>query len=587
MRDGPLRRSALPWGILGTLAFSCTMGVVVLTRLHANQPPLVAFAAEDFDGNFDESEIVVNLARGSVRGLESNLFGRRYRGIPYGTARRWQNPVLAEELEGELDARNFSASCMRGSSMFQEELSEDCLHLNIYTPIPTAEGVNFKMPVLVWFHGGSFTMGAGSDSHAEDIQELVMTHHMLVITINYRLGIFGFLGSERLRHGTGASVGNFGTLDQQMALRWITNNIGYFGGDPDRLGLIGWSAGAASISVHLSMPTSEGLFNRAIMMSGGFTDWAAQTMEDAEVDYNDVLSASGCNTSSACLEPGPPCPCLLALSAEQLVQVQDVTPTTWAPTIDGTHLMRHPMDALETGHVLQGIPIVIGGTMEDDLTTIGARATVEDFETVAGMPTSQEGFGFAPDQVARVLELYVDGMEAPTANGLDRWSPAYWAYRRSKADKDMNCVARRAALRWESATGARAYWYVWGAAPQERYEAPPANEDNGLEIGGCWPCPGATHGSDLTYLFERRGVHVEDSRMDLSDVYQTFFRNMIYSQDPNNWKGFFLSSAVPGSGGLSRAWPASPAGGMLFEAGSSSFDSGMKADECALWDEVA
>ncbi|CAK0908197.1 unnamed protein product [Prorocentrum cordatum] len=504
-------------GITLRWQFSPRVGAV---RLAAEQ--LQAFEIAD------EEEVVITLPCVRVRGLESRSWGRRFRGIPYAKAGRFQNPRPLDKFPEEIDARFFSASCMRGSAQRHENVSEDCLHLNIYTP-RVLVGSTITTPVVVWFHGGSFTMGAGSDTHVEDVKELVTTRHLIVVTINYRLGIFGFLGSERLRMSSNESVGNFGILDQQMALMWVKENIAYFGGNPSQVSLFGWSAGAASISNHLVMESSAGLFASAILMSGGFTDWAASSLESNERDYDAVLKATGCDAHDKCWERGPVCSCLLRLSSEQLLEAQSRLGIMWAPTVDGTHLKLHPAQALSLGAVNTGVPIVIGGTREDCLKDIGANATVADFEEFAAMPPELGGLGLSAEQAGEARRLYVDAAGAPAEHGLRRWSPAYWAARRAGADKTMLCVARRSARAWQGAAAAPAWWYVWANEPARRYPDPPAAVPGGprrVGVGGCWPCPGATHGSDLPFLFERLAVDVDDRQADLADMYQIFFRNM-------------------------------------------------------------
>jgi carboxylesterase type B len=535
-----------------------------------------------------EEEVVVKLHKGSVRGVKNALYGRRFIGIRYGTARRFRNPEIFE-IDDEYDARYFRESCKRFEAA--QGTSEQCLHLNIFTPSETkAEELGSSIPVAVWFHGGSFTMGAGSDTHVEDVWELVESRGLLVVTINYRLGIFGFLGSERLRLGLNDSVGNFGTLDQQMALRWVKRNIGYFGGDPDRIALVGWSAGAASISDHLSMPSSAGLFSRAIMMSGGFTDWAAKSMKQAEYYYDRVLNLTGCEKSRRCQEKGPPCPCLLSLTAEQLLEAQQKEWIDWAPTVDGTHLPKHPAAALAAGEVLKGIPIMIGGTMEDSMKDIGANATVSDFQQL--LASKHGGLGVPKSMVNKAKEIYLQNFSVPgriysKGNGLDRWSPAYWAGRVAAADTTMNCVARRAAKLWQAKTDALAYWYVWSNYPTLRYpDPPPQDRRGGFKIGSCWPCPGATHGSDTPYLFAKNNLMVDDYQHDLAVIYQVFIRDMIFFKDPNEWRDVYLSQPEGKSNHLKKAWEPMPAGGMAFQDRTFAMDANLKSTECDFWDRV-
>uniref|UniRef100_A0A1B0DKT9 Carboxylic ester hydrolase n=1 Tax=Phlebotomus papatasi TaxID=29031 RepID=A0A1B0DKT9_PHLPP len=138
--------------------------------------------------------------------------------------------------------------------------SEDCLFLNVYSK----PWVSHLQPVVVWIHGGTFNFGSGFSDSA-DLPDLLINNNITVVTLNYRLGVLGFLYRE------GESVTrNNGLKDQQEALRWVQRNIAHFGGDPTKVTLMGWSAGSAAVSYHLYDSTSEGLFHAAIMMSGSF-----------------------------------------------------------------------------------------------------------------------------------------------------------------------------------------------------------------------------------------------------------------------------------------------------------------------------
>jgi para-nitrobenzyl esterase len=424
--------------------------------------------------------------------------------------------------------------------------------------------------------------GAGSDTTAENVQRLVNEKRMVVVTINYRLGVFGFLGSERLRLNVsdvgsyeGAQTGNMGTLDQHLALRWVNTHIEHFGGDASKISVIGWSAGAASASVHLSMPVSRGLFTKAVMLSGAFTDWAAQTMADAEADYDLLVEKANCHREPECQAKGPPCACLLALPAEELNRLQQQVPITWAPTVDGAALPLHPIDALEQGQVAPGVPIVIGSALEDTTTVINDQATDAQFAEFLGT--------ILPADSVRAVERMYMGSDPFNKQKLGR-SAAYWAVRRLKADKTMTCPARSAARRWRAATGAPAYWYMWATADprSETWPSPQSlrHAPEKLEVGGCWPCPGAGHGSDLPFVFDTGDVHVENAMSDLADVVQTFYRDFADTGDPSNWHGFTF--AKDGQ----KAWEEASKGGLQFKAGDTRFLADLRGEQCDFWDKI-
>jgi len=548
---------------------------------------------------------VVNLTVGTVHGTDKPMYisgrnserwGRYFRGIRYAKSGRFEEPTLPDPVQ-VIDAQNYKPACPRGGAIWGEtgtDMSEDCQYLNVYTPDQVAGERMLNCPVAVWFHGGSYTMGAGSDTHKESVNSLVKDHRLIVVTINYRLGVFGFLGSERLRTQDG-STGNFGTLDQQMALRWVKRNIKYFGGDDSKITIFGWSAGAAAASVHMATPhsgphSSKGLYSRAVMMSGGFTSWAAISMASSESLYESMLTLMGCHDHADCQAVGPPCECMLKKDGQELLDKQPGW--GWGPTIDGAVLEYHPLEAFKRGKTHQGVPIIIGSAIEDALQDIGKDATKEDFVHFVG----QERTEFH-DVVDNITELYMSsetiedmmgGSEVPGNSDANKWyhaeggSPAYWSARRVIADWGMTCLSRRVARGYREKAGAEAYWYVFAEGSLPLYKLP----DRRLS-GTCWPCPGATHGSDLPFLFETPETNVVDSLADLADAYHTFFANFVDHGDPNSWHNFQMTNHGR------QAWPSasdvdlsgSASGGMAFSAANVSNHNNLRSKFCDFWDK--
>jgi para-nitrobenzyl esterase len=216
----------------------------------------------------------------------------RYLGIPYAGApvgeHRWQAPLPAPNWSGTLHADHFQANCQQAPApkalrawtaeyLIEGPISEDCLYLNVWSPASAtsangaasgaATGEAGKLPVLVWIHGGGFTSG-GATVPVYDGQALA-ARGVVVVTINYRLGVYGFLSHPALRsENPEHASGNYGLLDQVAALRWVRENIAAFGGDPQRVTLAGQSAGAASVHDLIASPLAHGLFQRAIAESG-------------------------------------------------------------------------------------------------------------------------------------------------------------------------------------------------------------------------------------------------------------------------------------------------------------------------------
>lgn len=230
-----------------------------------------------------------------------------FKGIPYAEPPvgdlRWKEPQPPLAWDGVRDASEFCASCMQNlvhshlpngpwteEFMVQDSVSEDCLFLNIWTPAKTPED---KLPVLVYIHGGALTEGSGSID-VYDGEELAKKG-IIVITINYRLGPFGFLAHPELTAESPNHVsGNYGYLDQIAALRWIRDNIAAFGGNPTKVTVAGQSAGAGSVNALIVSPLAAGLFHGAITQSGTtYTRGGMKTLSEAETEGVEFAGSKG------------------------------------------------------------------------------------------------------------------------------------------------------------------------------------------------------------------------------------------------------------------------------------------------------
>lgn len=215
-----------------------------------------------------------------------------FKGIPYALPPvgdlRWRSPMplLSDATKPEHDARAFGPACpqvMEASFYNRGKMaqSENCLYLNIWTPARTTEEA---LPVMVWIHGGSFVNGASSYEDYDG--EQFARSGVVLVNINYRLGIFGFLAHPALTEEAGGHSGNYGILDQVAALKWIKENIKNFGGDPNKVTIFGNSAGSLSVCYLTATPLAEGLFQRAIAQSGGCFGRHA-TLADSRVHTSD------------------------------------------------------------------------------------------------------------------------------------------------------------------------------------------------------------------------------------------------------------------------------------------------------------
>ena len=258
-------------------AQALTAAVLALLALAAtgcgDDDDAVAGPAHDA-GPFDP--LVVAIADGRVQGdLVDGT--RRFLKIPFAKPPagelRWKAPVRNERWSGTRHETEFSEPCAQGASQGSTaRANEDCLYLNVWSPHPPPA----KAPVMVWIHGGANVAGSTRDL-VPSTQQLwfdgrffAERHGIVLVTINYRLGVMGFFPHAELP-GEGSPFGNQGLLDQRAALEWVRDNIGAFGGDPANVTIFGESAGATDICYHLASPLSRGLFHRAISQSGGCT----------------------------------------------------------------------------------------------------------------------------------------------------------------------------------------------------------------------------------------------------------------------------------------------------------------------------
>ncbi|HLZ74199.1 carboxylesterase/lipase family protein [Phenylobacterium sp.] len=217
----------------------------------------------------------VTVTQGALRGAPRDVSGvLAFKGVPYAAppvgAQRWRAPQPARPWSGAHDATAFGPRCMalpgRGLARLDSPASEDCLSLNIWT---AAKSSAERRPVMVWLHGGAFQFGAGAEPNTDGAR--LAAKGVVLVSLNYRLGVFGFLAHPDLDK-EGAPSGNFGLQDQIAALKWVRANIAKFGGDPNKVTLFGESAGANSVGLLMTSPLAKGLFQRAIGESGAFWD---------------------------------------------------------------------------------------------------------------------------------------------------------------------------------------------------------------------------------------------------------------------------------------------------------------------------
>lgn len=313
------------------------------------------------------------VAEGTLRG---HAVGRAevFEGIPYAAAPvgalRWAPPVASLPWKGTRDASKPGSSCAqpgpaggRGANVPSE--NEDCLFLNVWRPKGTQPGA--KLPVIMWFHGGGMVYGAGDMFRAERL--VSEGRPVIVVTINYRLGIFGFFAHPGLdqEHPVVGS-GNYGILDQQFALRWIAANAAAFGGDPKNVTIAGESGGAQSVCVQLASPFAKGLFRQAISQSGP-CQYQFPSLADSQEVGRSTAERLGCTGTDkaivACLRRIP-------VAAMLTNMVPGAGGPGNGPSVGGGVLPLNIRESVAFGRSNQ-VPVLQGSNQDESLWHVASR----------------------------------------------------------------------------------------------------------------------------------------------------------------------------------------------------------------------
>lgn len=304
--------------------------------------------------------------------LEGDDQGRLFvfKGIPFAAppvgARRWLAPEKPTPWTGVRDVRRFGAVAHQNKVMLSAlsamvidgEQSEDCLTLNVWTPALDGK----PRPVMVWIHGGAFTIGSGSQP-LYDGSVLARRGDVVVVTVNYRLGPLGFLRLADVTNGRIPSTGNEGMLDQVAALEWVRDNIGEFGGDPADVTIFGESAGGMSVGTLLAMPAARGLFHKAIPQSGACH--TGVPVERANRAAERVLSKLRVQTGDvAAIRALTPAQLLTGTLLDDGKTPDPELGMAYQPVADGTHVPRTAIEMVADGSA-SGVAVMVGSTLEE------------------------------------------------------------------------------------------------------------------------------------------------------------------------------------------------------------------------------
>ncbi|MGC2400758.1 MAG: carboxylesterase family protein [Acidobacteriaceae bacterium] len=456
----------------------------------------------------------VKTASGMLQGVPGkNPSVTAFLGVPYAAPPignlRWRGPQAVASWAGVRHADKFGNVCVQNAtkpgSFYQvefyekpEPVSEDCLYLNVWT---AASSATEKRPVMFWIHGGGYVEGSGSLPSFNG--ENLAGKGVVIVTINYRLGVFGFLAHPELsKESPYHSSGNYGLLDQLQALRWVKQNIRQFGGDPDNVTIFGQSAGASSVINLCASPLAKGYFRRAIVQSGGFGRGGdRKTQEEAGVAF---AKRAGVDSIAA----------LRAKSAAEIQGIAIPPPdgksanvSRFGPYVDGYFLTTPPLEVFQAGN--ENTHSLMAGSLANEGTTL-VPAPVTEAELKARI---ESRYGDRADEYFKIYPVHSDQEAWQASIDAVRDSMAFTALEIARVDKQHPVFV-----------------YYFDRRPpgrdSERY--------------------GAFHSAELVYVFNNLDFVKRpwtDTDRKLADTMSSYWVNFATAGDPNgkglpHWPGF-------------------------------------------------
>ena len=478
-----------------------------------------------------------------------------YLGVPYAQPPvgdlRWRPPQPVARREGTLNAQHNPDICAQFSPVSGALTgSEDCLYLNIWTPVEKpAEAI----PVMVWLHGGGFIIGQGSYT-ARDGQRLAARNNVVVVSINYRLGIFGFLAHRALTAEDPAhpTSGNYGIEDQTAALRWVRDNISAFGGDPNNVTIFGQSAGGIGVCAQLASPGAKGLFHRAAIQSGPCVNPMSSLAAVSKLGEQAAASLA-CDTAADTLG------CMRGKSVEEVAKTLPPDPTLgfgegytfWWPVHDEVVLPLQFMEAFESGQFNQ-VPVINGANLDE------ATLLIWLSHNMRFKPLQADQYLDRLEYLTGSPEL---GQQVARQYPLENYASAYDALTASFSDGYFNCPARLQAQALSQHVPTWSYEFDYDKAP---FFIP-------------WADLRAFHSAEIQYIMgwpmslTRRNFKAKESG--LASSMMGYWAQFARSGDPN------------GAGRVT--WPPYDSGDktLLFNL-QNSVATGVHKEACQFWEEL-
>lgn len=445
----------------------------------------------------------VQTANGTLEGITEASGIRSFKGIPFAQPPvgdlRWKEPQAPLNWAGVRKADHFGPQAMQraiySDMIFRSDgKSEDCLYLNVWTPAKSAKE---KLPVLVYFYGGGFIAGDGSEGRYDG--EALAKRGIVTLTVNYRMGIFGFLAHPELtKESPHHSSGNYGLMDQHAALLWVKKNIAAFGGDPDKVTIGGESAGSMSVCAQMASPLSKGLFAGAISESGSMLgNLSPGTL--AEAEQNGVQFAAKVNAASLAD--------LRKMSADQLLELS--ADSRFKYNVDGYFFPESPQAIFAAGRQMH-VPLLAGwNSAESNAGSFLGKVpyTIDNFKAAV-----QKLYG---DRASEILKVYAPATDADVEQAAtDLASDRFIAFATWKMT-DMH-----------SKTSDKPVYRYFYQHPRPAFADGRPNN-----------APGAVHSAEIEYALGNLGYNkayawsADDHK--ISETMQQYFANFVKTGNPN------------------------------------------------------
>ncbi|XP_041481954.1 cholinesterase 1-like [Lytechinus variegatus] len=440
-------------------------------------------------------------------------------------------------------------------------ISEDCLYLSIYTPSPKPSSL---VPVLVWIHGGGYAVGGGSEIIYDPIP-IVAYADIIVVNVNYRLGVFGFFTT-----GDDEATGNYGMMDQVLALQWVHDNIKDFGGDPNQVTIAGESAGGGSVSLHMLSPLTDGLFHQTIMQSGNAVcPWAWATMERATEGHRQLAEAAGCPIDDTKLMVS----CMRDVDENELTRlaIMEGNGAISSPVVDGHFFPEDPVEMVKRRQ-FKVLPSLLGSNEDEaainfaflDLPSSLFEPPIVNLSLFMSTLPRLTYNAKTDLEISAVEQHYVnwkiaDDASASQLDGLIRLS----------TDQTFACPTEYFARALEAA-GAEVY----------RYEM--THDPSWSVYAGVPKWTGASHAEDLQYVFAwglnpplNGVVGQTDAEKFMSIEFVRYWTNFVKSGNPNE----------PISSSKYPEWPRYTMPEQEYKKLSLNMTNGraMRASSCSFW----